>query len=126
MKEIFMRFKIYSLLGLLVCGAPLFPWPSAQARNTLALLNAQQISPKSQIVDFRQTQFVFASGSSLDKGWGQVSVDVENMKLRSMLGTSGGYLNVVLHDSRLGGPFWVVENLRIPPDADRRLGGVRR
>ena len=119
-----MRFRIYSLLGLLVCGATLSPWPSAQARNTLALLNAQQISPKSQIVDFRQTQFVFARGSSLDTDWGQVSVDVENMKLRGMLGTSGGYLNVVLHDSRLGGPFWVVENLRIPPDSDCRQDGL--
>jgi hypothetical protein len=119
-----MRFRIYSLLGLLVCGATLSPWPSAQARNTLALLNAQQISPKSQIVDFRQTQFVFARGSSLDTDWGQVSVDVENVKLRGMLGTSGGYLNVVLHDSRLGGPFWVVENLRIPPDSDCRQDGL--
>src|SRR4030095_14790637 len=75
-----MRFRIYSLLGLLVCGATLFPWPSAQARNTLALLNAEQISPKSQIVDFRQTQFVFAS--SIDTDCEHESVDVVNMKLR--------------------------------------------
>ncbi|HEY7617225.1 MAG TPA: hypothetical protein VH744_10510 [Terriglobales bacterium] len=97
---------------------------SAEARNTVALLNAQQVSPKSQIADFRQTQFVFASGQSLDTDWGQVRVDLENIKLRRMLDASGGYLNVVLHDSRLGGPFWVIENLRIPPDSDCRTDGT--
>jgi hypothetical protein len=98
---------------------------SAEARGTLGPLNAQQVSPKSQIVDFRQMHFVFTSGQSLNSDWGQVSVDVENLKLRRMLDASGGYLNVVLHaDSRVGGPFWVIENLRIPPDTDCRTDGI--
>jgi hypothetical protein len=124
-----MRHRSYSLLGsllgLLLFGATLFAWPSAEARDSLTQLNVRQVSPNSQIVDFRQTQFVFTAGRSLNSDWGQVNIDVETMKLRRMLDSSGGYLNVILHvSSRQGDPFWVIENLRIPPDSECRTDGI--
>ena len=81
-----MRLRNYSLLGLLLFVATLFAWPRAEARDSLTLLNAHQVSPNSQIVEFRQTQFVFTAGRSLNTDWGQVNIDLENMKLRRMLG----------------------------------------
>jgi len=106
-----MRFRNYSLFGLMVFGATFFAWSTAEAHDALAQLNVHQVSAASQIVDFRQTQFVFSAGRSLNSDWGQVNVDVASSKLRRMLDTSGGYLNVVLYaNSRQGDPFWVVEN----------------
>jgi hypothetical protein len=124
-----MRLRNYSLLGsllgLLLFGTTLFAWPGAEARDALVLPNVHQVSPDSQIVDFRQTQFVFTAGRSLNTDWGQVNIDVENMKMRRMLDSSGGYLNVVLHaSSRQGTPFWVIDNLRIPPDSECRTDGI--
>ena len=120
-----MRLRKYSLIGLMLVGSTFFTWSTAEARDALAFLNAHQVSPDSQIVDFRQTQFVFTAGRSLNSDWGQVSVDVESMKLRRMLDKSGGYLNVVLYaNSRQGNPFWVIENLRIPPDSECRPDGI--
>jgi hypothetical protein len=70
-----MRHRSYSLLGsllgVLIFGATLFAWPSAEARDELTLLNARQVSPNSQIVDFRQTQFMFTAGRSLNTDWGR-------------------------------------------------------
>src|SRR5262245_28870277 len=85
-----MKLTNYSLIGLLF-AATLFTSSSAQARGELALLNAHQVSSDSRIVDFRQTQFVFTAGRSLNTDWGQVNVDVTSVKLRRMLGSSGGY-----------------------------------
>ena len=120
-----MRLTNYSLACLMLFAATFFTCSTAEARDVLASLNAHQVSPDSQIVDFHQTQFVFTAGRSLNSDWGQVSVDVESMKLRRMLEKPGGYLNVILYaNSRQGNAFWVVENLRIPPDSECRTDGI--
>ena len=120
-----MKLKNYSSIGLLLFAAMFLTSSNAEARDVLASLNAHQVSPNSQIVEFRQTQFVFKAGRSLNSDWGQVSVDVESMQLHRMLDKSGGYLNVVLYANyRQGDAFWVVENLRIPPDSECRADGI--
>ena len=95
---------------------------SSDAHDALALLGAHPVTPRSHAVSFAQSQFVFGAGRMLDSDWGDVQADVE--KLRRIVGSAGGYLNVALYSNARGDASWIVENLRIPPDPTCRGDGV--
>jgi len=91
--------------------------------RVLAAFGARRVSPGASMVAFRQTQFAFEAGRSLDSDWGQISLDTEHVGLRPFSRASGGYLNVILHAAD-GSAHWAVENLRVAPAGHRRSDHV--
>ncbi|CAG0953660.1 hypothetical protein BURK1_00335 [Burkholderiales bacterium] len=64
---------------------------TAAGREALELLGARMVPGGGKAVAFRQVQFAFDAGRSVDTDWGQAQADVG--KLCHLVGDEGGYLN---------------------------------
>lgn len=94
--------------------------PGFATHPLLEPLSARLVQPATTAVRFRQTQFVYQSGRLIDSDWGQLEVDKD--AVRRALGPAGGYVNVALFTPGQAAPAWVVDNLRVVPDAAARDG----